>query len=169
LELKRIISKAKSLYNKYKTRDPFELADALGIHLSFSGNFSDLRGMYTIIKQNRFIILSDKLDEAAKRIVTAHEIGHDRLHRDIAKISAMHEFSLYKMDCRPEFEANVFAAELLIGSDELLELIYDGHDIHEAATILDTDPNLIAIKVSNLIKGGYALNPPEYNPKFLNN
>ena len=62
------------------------------IHNPFSGsdspvceNFSSLKGMYRVIKRNRFIFLNNSLDENMLRIVCAHELGHDQLHRNMAK------------------------------------------------------------------------------------
>ena len=65
------------------------------------------------------------LSPQTKRIVCAHEIGHDRLHRALAKGDGLQEFVLYKMNSIPEYEANIVAAEILLNSDEVLEYIYD--------------------------------------------
>jgi Zn-dependent peptidase ImmA (M78 family) len=167
MEFKRIVEKSRHLVQKYKTRDPLELAGALGIHVRYSREFTTLKGMYVIISQNRFIIVNGKLDEQTKRLVVAHEIGHDRLHRDLAEKSVISEFSLYKVDSRPEYEANLFAAELLINTDTLLELIYDGYECEEAARILGIDVNLLSLKIAALKCQGIDLREQEYNAKFL--
>ena len=49
-----------------------------------------------------------------KRIVCAHEIGHDRLHRALAKKHGLQEFVLYDMATKPEYEANIVATEILL-------------------------------------------------------
>jgi Zn-dependent peptidase ImmA (M78 family) len=167
LEQDMIIGKTNRLIRKYKTRNPFELADVLGVDIRYSEDFTKLKGMYAVLSGCRFIIINAGLDEGTKRLIAAHELGHDRLHRDLAKAKGLREYSLYNMKCRPEFEANVFAAELLIDTDALLELIYDGVDIFCAAKLLRTDVNLIALKVSNLRRQGYDLKIPEYNSSFL--
>jgi Zn-dependent peptidase ImmA (M78 family) len=162
-----IIVKANRLADRYKTRNPFELADVLGVHIGYSSDFTKLKGMYFNILQKRFIIINDNLDERTKRLVAAHELGHDRLHRELAKTKGLCEYSLYKMDCRPEYEANIFAAELLIDTPTLLEYIFDGMDIFTVSKMMGIDANLIALKVSNLTRQGYDLKTPEYNPSFL--
>ncbi|MDR0944460.1 MAG: ImmA/IrrE family metallo-endopeptidase [Ruminococcus sp.] len=167
MEFQRIVEKSRRLVQRYKTRDPFEIARELGIHVRFSKEFTTLKGMYVIIMGNRFIIVNGKLDEQTLKLVVAHEIGHDRLHRELAKKSAISDLSLYKKDCRPEYEANLFAAELLIDTDALLELIYDGYECEEAAKILETDVNLLSLKIAALKYQGIDLREQEYNSKFL--
>jgi Zn-dependent peptidase ImmA (M78 family) len=162
-----IIDRANRLIQRYKTRSPFELAEVLGVDIRYSEDFTDLKGMYAVLSGLRFIIINAHLDEGTKRLVAAHELGHDRLHRELAKRTGLYEYSLYNMEYRPEFEANVFAAELLIDSEKLLELIYDGVDIFSAAKLLRTDANLVALKVSNLRFKGYDFKTPEYNSSFL--
>lgn len=51
------------LVKKYKTRDPFAIADALGIKVLFCDGFGPLKGMYRVVKRNRFIFINKDLDE----------------------------------------------------------------------------------------------------------
>ncbi len=55
---------------------------------------------------------NNSLDENMLRIVCAHELGHDQLHRNMAKTTPIHEFMLYDMKSKPEYEANIVAAEI---------------------------------------------------------
>lgn len=74
------------LVRRCGTRDPFQIAKELGIIvLDDCENFGQLKGMYRVVKKNRFIFLNQDLSPQTKRIVCAHEIGHDRLHRALAK------------------------------------------------------------------------------------
>ena len=81
--------------------------------------------MYRVIKRSRFIFINENLSGRMQRIVCAHELGHDQLHRNLAKGSAIQEFMLYDMTTKPEYEANIVAAEILLDTDEILEYIYD--------------------------------------------
>ena len=63
---------------------------------------------------------NESLNENMLRIVCAHELGHDQLHRNMAKTTPIHEFMLYDMKSKPEYEANIVAAEILMDSDEVL-------------------------------------------------
>ena len=96
------------LVRRCGTRDPFQIAKELGIIvLDDCENFGQLKGMYRVVKKNRFIFLNQDLSPQTKRIVCAHEIGHDRLHRALAKGDGLQEFVLYKMNSIPEYEANI--------------------------------------------------------------
>ena len=85
------------LVKRCGSRDPFEIARQLGINVMLCENFGSLKGMYRVIKRNRFIFLNNSLDENMLRIVCAHELGHDQLHRNMAKTTPIHEFMLYDM------------------------------------------------------------------------
>ena len=139
------------LVRRCGTRDPFQIAKELGIIvLDDCENFGQLKGMYRVVKKNRFIFLNQDLSPQTKRIVCAHEIGHDRLHRALAKGDGLQEFVLYKMNSIPEYEANIVAAEILLNSDEVLEYIYDyGYTSAQIAQAMHTDINLIALKIAH--------------------
>ena len=101
------------------------------------------------------------------KIVCAHELGHDQLHREFAKNEPIQEFMLYDMSSRREYEANIFAAELLLDDDEILDLIEKGYDSLQIAKATETDINLVALKVDSLIRKGHTLRGQEHNSKFL--
>ena len=150
---------AKRLIQKYQSRDPFELAEASGVNLRFDSDFTVLKGMYAIIKRNRYIFINANLHRGLQRVVCAHELGHDNLpfHRAFARKSALKEFMLYDMTTRPEYEANVFAAEILLDDKDVFALIKDGCDLPHIAGELNTDYNLLLIKMNEMAKKGYSL------------
>ena len=92
-----------SLVRRFGTRDPFQIAGELGISVLLCEDFGSLKGMYRVIKRNRFIFLNKDLGDRMLRIVCAHELGHDRLHRKLAQANSLHEFMLYDMTTRPEY------------------------------------------------------------------
>ena len=159
---------ARRLIRKCGSCDPFEIAEEIGIKVRFNNDFTTLKGMYRIIERNRFIILNGNLPESIRRVVCAHELGHDALHRHFAKDIALKEFMLYDMATRPEYEANVFAAEILLNDNEILALAKDGYDIPGIAGKLGTDYNLLLIKMNEMVKKGYDLYvPPDADTRFL--
>ena len=101
---------ASNIVKRFDTRDPFELCKSTGVEVFFA-DLGSLKGMYKYIKRNRFAVINENLDERTRRLVCAHELGHDLLHRDLAKNICLQEFVLYDMKSRPEYEANLFAAE----------------------------------------------------------
>ncbi len=163
-----LITVGEKLVRKYGTRDPLAIAAGLGIIIKECPDFGSLKGMYTVIKRNRYIFLNNQLDETTKRIVCAHEIGHDQLHRALVKNGVMKEFTLYDMKSTPEYEANIVCAEILLDTEEVLSHIYDDHyTAAEIAQIMQTDINLVALKVAHLDSIGYRLNPQEFRSDFL--
>ncbi len=82
---------------------------------------------------NKMTIREDVYDRACKgvgrdRFTIAHEIGHYFLHADEVVV-ARNENSIYKAYTDPEWQANKFAAELLIPSDLTRHMMI--HDIVE--------------------------------------
>lgn len=142
---------------KSKSRNPFIIAEDNGIMLVFDKNLNKMKGMYTIIKRNRIIIINDNLSERMQKIVCSHELGHDALHREFAKQGALKEFMLYDMKSRPEYEANMFAADLLMEDEEIMELAKSGYDMQQIAAILYTDINLVGLKMASMNYRGYDL------------
>lgn len=98
------------------------LAQELGIHVEFADDYKNLLGMYFNRWHHRFIFLNSRLDEDWLPMVLAHEIGHDQLHRELAK-TGLQEFELFRMSSRTEYEANAFAAHLLLDNDEVYRLV----------------------------------------------
>lgn len=86
------------------------------------------------------IFINNQLSEQMQRIVCAHELGHDQLHRNLAKDNPLREFMLYDMRTKPEYEANIVAAEILLDNDELLEYIYQYRfSAEQIARAMETD------------------------------
>ena len=160
-----IRKEARRIIRMCKTRDPFKIAKELGIIVVFRDDFDDLKGVYKIIKRIRFIFINADLSEDEQKTVCAHELGHDRLHRDLAESGAFQDHSLYyDICCKPEYEANIFASELLIDDDEILDLINSDYDLHLIAGELSVDFRLVLIKVDELRLRGYNVRVP-YRPQ----
>ena len=156
------------LVKRCGTRDPFEIAADIGVEVMFCDNFGPLKGMYRVIKRNRFIFINNQLSEQMQRIVCAHELGHDQLHRELAQNSPLREFVIYDMKSKPEYEANIVASEILLDSDEVLDYIYNYHyTAEQIASAMYTDINLVALKIAHLATLGYNLRSVDYRSDFL--
>lgn len=156
------------LVRRCGTRDPFEIARQLGVEVLFCPDFGSMKGMYRVVKRTRFIFLNRNLTPQMQRIVCAHELGHDQLHRDLAKTGALQEFMLYDMTTKPEYEANIVAAEILIDTDEVLDYVYNfGYTSEQIARAMETDINLVALKVAHLAESNRGLRPIEHRADFL--
>jgi Zn-dependent peptidase ImmA (M78 family) len=124
--------------------------------------------MYRVIKRNRFIFLNNELHERMLRIVCAHEVAHDQIHRPLAVHGGLKEFMLYDMDSKPEYEANIVAAEILLDTEEMLDYIYHyRYSAEQIARAMSTDINLVALKIAHLNTLGYDLRPIDHRSDFL--
>lgn len=99
------------------TRDPFKIADSLGI-LYQLGDIG-CSGCYMFLKNHRYIFLNQNLPEHELKMVMAHELGHAILHRKENCYFIKNKTLL--LNSKNEIEANKFAAELLIPNEILLE------------------------------------------------
>ena len=68
---------------------------------------------------------------------------------------------------RMEYEANLFAAQLALPDDEVLEMIYAGYDVEQIARAMNSDINLVALKCEIFNSQGYGFYPQGYDRKFL--
>ena len=163
-----IVKLADQLIRRYGTRDPYELCDALGISI-LPRPFKEQRGAYCVILRNPFIFVKSDLDPIMEYIVLFHELGHHHLHRNIAEhCGGFKEFCLFNMqNNRMEYEANVFASQLDLPTDEFLEYIYQGYDCQKIAHLMDSDANLVSLKVDTLIAQGYDLQRQDHDSGFL--
>lgn len=157
------IRKSQCFGRKHFTRDPFELAKDLNIHLEVMNNMTHLLGMYMVIQKTRFIFFSADLHPSISKVVLVHEIGHDQLHRNYAKANAFHEVSIFRELSCHEIEANIFAAHLLIDDKEIIRLL-ENEDVSDRslANELGVEINLVNLKISELYKMGI-LSSPRYN------
>lgn len=154
-----IINSSVKLFKKYKTRNPFEIADLLHIDVLFM-DLGKLKGFYKRDGHNRFIVINDDLSEPVQRIVCAHELGHDQLHRDLAKSLTLQEFGVYDMTSKPEYEANLFAAELLLPDQDIMAHFEQGYSFYETAQLLETDNHLLAMKLMIMNDSGAEFRVP---------
>lgn len=163
-----IVQTANRLVDTFGTRDPHRIAQALGIEV-ISVDFKRQRGAYKVLMRNRFIFIKNDLDPVMERVVMLHEIGHDVLHRkEAVKAGGFKEFNIFNMrENRMEYEANVFASQVSLDDEEILEYIHYGYDIQRIASAMHTDANLVALKTDALIAQGYCLHHQEYENRFL--
>lgn len=155
-----IYKKANSLVQMHGTRNTIKLAQASGVEVIQVDYFNDLLGMYVYRWKHRAMFLSDRMDEYLMQMVAGHELGHDAYHRELAKGEGMKEFELFRMQSSTEYEANAFAAHLLIDTDDCLDYVRNGYDVVQIAKAMNSEINLMLIKLQELNRLGYHLRIP---------
>ncbi len=146
---KKIVSIANGIVKKYGTRDPFKMAKLCGAELMVK-NLGSLKGFYKVVYDTPFIFLNSSLPMHEAKLVCAHELGHHALHRAAARVG-FEEFSLFSENSRREYEANLFAAVLLISDDEIKELIDMSYTKAQIANELGIDERITELKISTLL------------------
>jgi Zn-dependent peptidase ImmA (M78 family) len=137
-----------TLIRRTGTRDPIKIAAALGIAVRVKDLGGSVAAYYFTQSRIRNIVLSRSLDEQSVGIIAAHELGHDALHRGFLKNGAACETGLFHSNAPLEYEANLFAAELLIDSRELFRLLSERDlSFFEIAAALGVPPELLDFKL----------------------
>lgn len=129
--------------NKYNTRNPFKIADYLGI-LYQIGNIG-CSGCYMFLKNHRYIFINQNLSEPETQMVMAHELGHAILHRKENCYFIRNQTLL--LNSKNEKEANLFAAELLIPNEIILENY--NFTVNQLSRLLGYDEKLIEIRLES--------------------
>lgn len=144
--------RAQVLAKRFRTRDPFAIAEALGVKVYLRSDFVELKGFYKVILKNRCIFLNGNLEDSLLRTVCAHELGHDILHRTLSGLAAFSEYSAFNRSVKPEYEASAFAAALLIDDAELFELSREELTVDAIATHMGCRPELVVLRMHDLNK-----------------
>lgn len=156
-----IFEETQRLKRLYASSDPREIIEALGINLWMRRDLSGLKGLYCLCMRQRYIVVNAELSKREILLVAAHELGHDRLHREIARLAPLKDFRLYDMTSRTEHQANVFAAELLIEDGEVEACIEDEMDFFELCRAVGYCPQLVTFKLYGMMQRGHSINLPQ--------
>ncbi len=147
---------ADRLVRKYKTRDPFEILEAMKVTVSETDAFRHLKGYCFLSNRFFYVGISSRLDAREKKVVAAHELGHIVLHKKLLSVAPMQDTLLYRMSDRTEYEANLFAADLLLPDEEVLQLAAEeGQDYFSLCRRMYVSPELMSFKLFSLIRRGH--------------
>ena len=137
-----------ALVKKYYTRNPFEIADHLGIMVRYD-DLGELKGFYTYKRRKRIIFINRSLENTdtykMRDMVAAHELGHAIL----TPKSQCYFFSdnTFFLKSKPEIEANAFAAELLISDEDILE--HQSYTTEQLARVTGYEKRLVELRIKN--------------------
>lgn len=110
--MERMNKIAKSLAEKFKTSDPFVLAELLNIDVQWWNFKDEPKGDTINVLGSPIILLNDELKYSnEKYFVCAHELGHAIEHVELAN----YYISNKRVKNQYEYQADSFAASLLIG------------------------------------------------------
>lgn len=101
-----------------RTKDPFEIAERLGIKVEFRCYNKTIKGYYHKVFEKCYIIINSVFSNRAQKIICAHELGHALLHTGLHSQIEAKSFEFSDIS-EAEYEANFFAAVLLLDQEQL--------------------------------------------------
>ena len=162
MTIEQISDAAKQLKKKCDETDPERLAERMKILVSREpmGLFEGCcKGFFLVHRRKKHITINGDLPDVLQKVVLAHELGHCVLHSGSSS-AAFHE----------EYEANVFASELLLPDEAVLEVLNDDMFFFQAAKALYVPSELLDFKFRILKRRGYKVESPiTANGDFLKN
>jgi len=121
------IRTAQSAFNKYKTRNPYEIIEAKRIKLWPFERPETLLGVYKVWSRTQYIGHNKAADEVQKLTCILHELGHSLNDYKVAASGFQFEdnFGFFSLSAAPmENSANLTAAELFIPDEYILDQIH---------------------------------------------
>lgn len=157
-----ICQAVKKLNDKFHESDPFALCNAMGIILlrnPLGTAPNAIKGFFLEIKRIKTITVNADLPQVMQKIIVAHEIGHAALHHR-SGIHAFHDVTMFDESSEMEREANLFAAELLLKDNDVLETLNGDTTFFSAASALYVPIELLDFKFRVMKWKGYKLIEP---------
>ncbi|MDO4711306.1 MAG: ImmA/IrrE family metallo-endopeptidase [Peptostreptococcaceae bacterium] len=146
------------LIDRYEDRDPFALCAHLDIEILWHPMCEEIKGYFFLHQGVRIIVLNSELDDFMKKMVCAHELGHAILHEHIVdRENFTIDFAVYDVSAKPELQANLFAGELLVDDNDVLELLEVYDNYFDIAGELGVSPELLDFKIRMMQSKGHPL------------
>ena len=136
-----ISEKVKSIIRRFKTLDPFELANCMDILVLDVPLPKDTGGFFQHYKRIKIIYLNEDLNEYERKIVLAHEIAHSILHPNLNRIF-LDNHTHFSGD-RFENEANLLASYMILPDNELKGYLEYGSTKYQISKITGIDIKFI--------------------------
>lgn len=127
---------------KYKTNNPFKIAEHKNIKVVTTDLHDDISGFYLYMRKSQYIFLNSSLSDKEVLFVSAHELGHALQHTRIST-PFLKGKTLFSVD-KIEVEANKFAVELLMPDDLLRE--YEHLSIYDVAKVSNVPKEVCHLK-----------------------
>ncbi len=161
----RIIGAVEEVIHRTMSRDPFKICEELDIRIRYH-ELGGIKAYYFCQSRIKNIVINSSADENIKKVLCAHELGHAILHDRIAASRAFHEITLFDSTTPTEYEANLFAAELLISDEDILE--HKNNSFFHIASALFVPNELVDFKCRIMKSRGYDILEPQLSDsRFL--
>jgi Zn-dependent peptidase ImmA (M78 family) len=156
-----IYSKVEKLVRRFGTRNPLEILERMNVIVGETSNYKKLKGYCFMSCRIIYVMINSFLPAEERRMVAAHELGHIILHRERLKVAPMKDDVLYDMRDETEYEANLFAADLLLEDADIAGASEDEDmDYFGFCSSLNVSPELMSFKLYSLMRRGHVYNMP---------
>ena len=142
-----IIDEVNKLKKKYKTNNPFEIAEMKNIIVIFE-SLGTINGYYNKYARQKFIHINQDLDEVSQYVTCGHELGHAILHPG-SNTPFFKKNTFYSIN-KLERQANQFAAYLLCDINNSDKFLLENYSYEQIASTLNLPVELIKIRFNIL-------------------
>lgn len=163
INIETIADEVSRVVRFYDETDPYRLAKAMRIIVSYEpmGLYDGCcKGFFIVHRRKKHITINSDLPEELQRVVLAHEIGHSVLHCSTGTMAPFHETALFDTVDFREYEANIFASELLLSDEDVLDALNDDLFFFQAASALRVPSEMLDFKFRVMKRKGYKLESP---------
>lgn len=162
INIATVADEVRKVTRKYDETDPLRLAKAMKIIVSYEpmGIYEGCcKGFCIQHRRKKHITVNSDLPEDLQRVVLAHEIGHVVLHVTQG-MATFHDTALFDAADSTEYEANIFASELLLSDDAVLDALNEDMFFFQAASVLRVPSEMLDFKFRVMKRKGYKLESP---------
>lgn len=156
-----IFQQVEKLKKKYKTSDPFIILEGMNVQIWDTPEGTKMKGFCFLANKTFYVSINPDLPYEMRRIVAAHELGHIILHKAQLKMAMMTDYNLNDFQKDTEYEANMFAVELLVSDDEINQgVLMDGDEYFTLCSKLNITPTMMSFKLFAMHGRGYSYHLP---------
>ena len=149
----------KELVKETKTRNPKEICEAKHIVIKHDPLSRLVKAYFLYINGCKGIVINEDINQFFEKFLLAHELGHAILHCNTHTPKMFRELRPFDSTGTMEYEANLFAAELLIEDHIVYEMLHTSRMTYiEVAQTLGVPVKLMEFKLVLLKHKGYIMN-----------
>lgn len=148
---------AEKLIKKYKTNNPFSLAEHVGILVTYEQLLPETLGFFSNKFRIKIIHINNSIPYELSKFVCAHELGHAIMHQHVNTPFLLN--NTFLSVAKIEREANLFGVEIIIPDGDLKNI--EDCTIGNLSKIYSVPEDIIRLKYLS-IKGNACFKKTEY-------
>lgn len=142
-----VTATAKNLIDKFKTRNPFEICDLMGISVVKIALPSNINGFFSNSGGEKIIFINNSLCDEKAIFCCAHELGHAIMHDNLNSVFLSSD--TYFCSQKFENQADAFASHLLFEDADVLYERFGFTTADEISRYYNIDNRIFALRYEN--------------------